>query len=453
MREMFNNENDKSNVENPDIISGRDLNEVLSNLESDETQDKIEITREDIQRALGEFKNDRKVTVWDKVKQKLILSSPLDIMLYIILFTMLGMLVASTYWSSYIRNTKPYLLNDKVADMLSDYYGDKEIDDKELEDIYVKSVAQALGDKYTFYSFGNQAESVDEHVTGKFCGIGVRVLADKKGILVTEVMENSPAEKAGLLKDDIIFKVNGEYVNTDTYEGYTKSVDKIKGEEGTQVEVEVYRDKTAETKVYKMTREQVETQEVYYEELDGYGYIKINSFSDNTAKQFSRCLSKAKTNENSGLIIDLRDNTGGLLDAVTSVANELMDNKTLITQKYKTGKDKVIKLENGRSYNKPIVLVVNEFTASASEVLAGSLRDNMNSKIVGETTYGKGIICTYKKYNDGSVSCVSSGEYILPNGESINEIGIKPDIEVEDDNNGKEDKQLQTALDTIKTYK
>ena len=448
---MFNNDEENNNKGNPDIISGENLDEVLSNLESDDTQDKIEIKREDIQRAFDEFKKDRKLTLWYRVKQRLILSSPLDIVLYIILFTVLGMLIASTYWSSYIQSTKPYLLNDKVADMLSDYYGDKEIDDKELEDIYVKAVAQALGDKYTFYSFGNQAESLDEHVTGKFCGIGVRVLADKKGILITEVMENSPAEKAGLLKDDIIFKVNGEYVNTDTYDGYTKSVDKIKGEEGTQVEIEVYRDSTAETKEYTLTRAQVETQDVHYEDIDGYGYIKINSFSDNTAKQFSRCLSKAENNGNSGLIIDLRDNTGGLLDSVTSVANELMDNKVLITQKYKTGKDKVIKLENGKSYNKPIVLLVNEFTASASEVLAGSLRDNLNSKIIGETTYGKGIICTYKKYTDGSVSCVSSGEYILPNGESINEIGIKPDIEVENDSS--EDKQLQTALDTIKTFK
>lgn len=464
MREMFNNNNDGTKDNNGidnDIIKGEKLDEVLNRLvdeDTDNTDDKHIDDGELYEAFSKQYGFDttiKKPTFVEKLKRKIRLRvatmSLLDVLLYCILFMAIGVLGASTYWGNYITNTKPYLLNDKVADMLSDYYGDKEIDSKELEDIYVKSVAQALGDKYTFYSFGEQAESLDEQVSGKFCGIGVRVLADEKGIKISEVMENSPAEKVGLQSGDIIFKVDGEYINTETYGSYLDSIDKIKGDEGTQVEIEIYRDKTAETKVFTVTREQVETQEVSYKSMDGFGYIKINSFSDNTAEQFSKCLSKSEKNGDSGLIIDLRGNLGGLLDSVTSVANELMDNKILITQKYKNDKDKIIKLENGKSYNKPIVVLVNGATASASEVLAGSLRDNCGSRIIGETTYGKGVICTYKKYSDGSASCVSSGEYILPNGESINEIGIKPDVEVENDN-GDGDKQLECALDTIKKY-
>lgn len=423
MREMFNNENNNENTLDKDENNSNETVQVRDGLK------------------------DNKVTI-----------SKLDCALYCILFICIGVFLSSAYWGHYMRSTKPYLLNDKISNMLSDYYGDADIDDKKLEDLYIKSVAQALGDKYTFYSFGEQADKMQEQMNGKFCGIGVRVTPDQKGILVTEVMENSPSEKVGLQAGDIIFKINGEYVVIDSYESYTASVETLKGEAGTQVNIEVYRDKTGETCGFEITREEIEAQDVTYKNIGDYGYIRISTFSDNTAKQFASCVNKSQKNGDSGIVLDLRNNTGGLLESVVNVANELMDNKTLITQKYKSGKEKSIKLENGKSYNNNIVVIVNELTASASEILAGSLRDNIGCKIVGKTTYGKGIICTYKEYDDGSVSCVSSGEYILPNGESINEIGIKPDYEVEFDYNKcnniymvdtENDDQLAKAIDAI----
>lgn len=365
----------------------------------------------------------------------------------------IGVLITTLCWQIYINNDNGIIKSDKVNKIISSYYGDEKPNKEELENIYIQSVIDYMGDKYTYYVSGDKAEQIDNNLSGKICGIGIRVSWHPEGIQIVRVMENSPAERSGLYKGLIITEVDGNIVDTSDYSEF---VEMITGADGTTVRIKVKDEGKANERAYTIKRQLIDVENAYYSKIGDSDYIRIETFSDGVSEQFKQCLTKA--NSKNGLIIDLRGNTGGVLKEAEYIADSLMDDVVMITTRENNGKEDTIKLNDGKKFDKPIVILVDGMTASASEVLAGSLRDNVGAKIVGTKTYGKGIICDYVRYNDGSIVSVSSGEYILPKGESIDKVGILPDyiIEFKSSENKsvymmepEEDNQLNKAIQVL----
>ncbi|MGM9535844.1 MAG: S41 family peptidase, partial [Intestinibacter sp.] len=266
---------------------------------------------------------------------------------------------------------------------------------------------------------------------------------DKDNIVVQSVIKNYPAEKSGLKAGDIILKVDGEAVKASES---TKASSKIKGKAGTSVVLTIKRgDKTFDVTV---KREEIIVESVKSEvKEDDIGYIQITSFDKNTYNEFKEHMSSLQKKNVKSLIIDLRDNPGGLLDVCVDIADYLLGEGTIVytkdnkgdTQYYKSDADKI---------DLPIVVLINENSASASEILTAAIVDNKAGIAVGTTSYGKGLVQSVKEFKDGTGYKLTTAQYYTPNGDYINKQGIKPDIEEKDTN-----KQLDRAIEYIKNKK
>ena len=296
-----------------------------------------------------------------------------------------------------------------------------------------------------------------DETNGNFVGIGIYMTIDVENntILIISPIENSPAEKAGILPGDVITKVDDvEY----TGEQMDEVANKIKGEEGSQVKLEILRDGKTET--FEITRKKVVVSHIATKVLENnIGYIAISNFDGNCAEEFK---TKYKELEKQGikkLIIDIRNNGGGIVDEAIEIANTIVDKgNTLLITKDKQDNEDVTKATENAIIDMPVVVLMNEYSASASEILAGALRDNNKATLIGTKTYGKGIIQELHQLSDGSGLKITVSEYYTPNHVAINKIGITPDIEVELPDNvkkqvnleQKDDTQLKKALEILK---
>ena len=296
-----------------------------------------------------------------------------------------------------------------------------------------------------------------EDTKGNFVGIGIYMTTDKETnlIKIVETIKDSPAEEVGLKAGDLIKTVDGEKY---TAESLDKISSKIKGTEGTKVKLEIIRDN--ETKEFEITRRKIIVNQVEGEVLENnIGYIKISSFDETTSSEF-----KEKYNELNGkgiksLVIDLRNNGGGIVVEALKIADLIADKgSTLLYEVNKNGKEQVKKSSNNPIVNVPIVVLVNENTASSSEILAGALKDLGKAKIVGTKTYGKGVIQEVLSRPDGSGLKITTEKYLTPNKTEIHKIGIEPDEKVElpkeitsiRDLNKDNDTQLKKAIEMLK---
>ena len=321
-----------------------------------------------------------------------------------------------------------YTLSQFRSELEKKYIG--EINDEELIEGAVKGYVDALGDPYTTYYTKKEMKTIMEETNGNFVGIGVYMTKDleKNAILIIKPIENSPAEKAGILPGDLITKVNDVEYTGDKLE---EASNKIRGEEGTKVKLEIYRN--GETKTFELTRTKVVVSHVTTKVLNNdIGYIAISDFEGECASEFE---TKYKQLEKQGikkLIIDIRNNGGGIVDEALKIANMLVDkDSTLLITKDKSDKEEVTKATEKPIINIPTVVLVNEYSASASEILAGALKDNGKATLVGTKTYGKGIIQELHQLSDGSGLKITVSEYYRPNHNAIHKIGITPDVEVE----------------------
>ena len=333
------------------------------------------------------------------------------------------------------------------------YIGD--IDEEKMAEGAIKGYIEGLGDPYTEYLTVEEMKELTEETDGKYVGIGVYVANNSSDntILVVGVMNGSPALEAGMQAGDIITKIDGtEYKG----EELSKATSVLKGEEGTEVKVIVLRDgKEIELTI---TRKTISVEHVASEMLDNQiGYIQIDAFDDGVAEAFEEKYNQLKEQGIKGLIVDLRSNGGGVVDEATDIASMFTEKgKTVLITKSKTEKEEDTK-SNREPIVKdiPVVVLVNEGTASASEILAGALKDNYGAKIVGKKTYGKGVIQTVYRLTDGSGLKITTDEYFTPNHTSINKVGIEPDVEVDltKDSNGRyetskdNDAQLLKAIE------
>lgn len=348
-----------------------------------------------------------------------------------------------------------YTLSQFRSELEKKYIG--EINDEELIEGAVKGYVDALGDPYTTYYTKKEMKTIMEETNGNFVGIGVYMTKDleKNAILIIKPIENSPAEKAGILPGDLITKVDDVEYTGDKLE---EASNKIRGEEGTKVKLEIYRN--GETKTFELTRTKVVVSHVTTKVLNNdIGYIAISDFEGECASEFE---TKYKQLEKQGikkLIIDIRNNGGGIVDEALKIANMLVDkDSTLLITKDKSDKEEVTKATEKPIINIPTVVLVNEYSASASEILAGALKDNGKATLVGTKTYGKGIIQELHQLSDGSGLKITVSEYYTPNHNAIHKIGITPDVEVDLSEyvkqqttiQEKDDNQLQKAIEILK---
>lgn len=348
-----------------------------------------------------------------------------------------------------------YTLSQFRSELEKKYIG--EINDEELIEGAVKGYVDALGDPYTTYYTKKEMKTIMEETNGNFVGIGVYMTKDleKNAILIIKPIENSPAEKAGILPGDLITKVDDVEYTGDKLE---EASNKIRGEEGTKVKLEIYRN--GETKTFELTRTKVVVSHVTTKVLNNdIGYIAISDFEGECASEFE---TKYKQLEKQGikkLIIDIRNNGGGIVDEALKIANMLVDkDSTLLITKDKSDKEEVTKATEKPIINIPTVVLVNEYSASASEILAGALKDNGKAILVGTKTYGKGIIQELHQLSDGSGLKITVSEYYTPNHNAIHKIGITPDVEVDLSEDvkqqttiqEKDDNQLQKAIEILK---
>lgn len=329
-----------------------------------------------------------------------------------------------------------------------------ELDDEQMLEMAIKGYVAGVGDQYTIYYTPEEMNQEYDTAMGNYVGIGIYMIVnyEEGTITVVEPMEGSPAEKAGLLAGDIITKVEGEEI---TPENVNEMSNKIKGEEGTKVKLEIKRKE--EIKEVEVERKKIEVSHIDSRMLeDNIAYIKISDFDGGTAKEFKENYETLKGQGAKSLIIDLRDNGGGVVDEAIDILEMICDkDSTLLIETDKDGNETVTKSEKNPTIDVPIKVLVNENTASASEILAGALKDNNKATIIGTKTYGKGVIQTLMRLSDGSGLKVTTAEYCTPNRNKINKIGIEPDIVVELPENVKEltdenDSQLQKAIEELK---
>ena len=307
-----------------------------------------------------------------------------------------------------------------------------EIDENDLIEGAIKGYVSGLNDEYTEYLTVNEMSSFTEDIEGEFVGIGVYITKDTENntILVYGTIPDSPAQVAGLKTGDIITSVDGVECNGDDYDTITNN---IKGVEGTKVTIGILRD--GEELSFEIERKTVEVKHVTSQKLENnIGYIYISSFEGDVSSQFEEAYNDLANQGITSLIIDIRNNGGGIVDESLDIAEMMTDKgQTLLIESDKNGEEEVIKAEEDKTITMPIVLLVNEYSASASEILAGILKENVeNATLIGNTTYGKGVIQTLYPLTDGSGIKITTNEYFTPNHNTINKIGVEPDIKVDD---------------------
>ena len=345
----------------------------------------------------------------------------------------------------------------KIKTTINKYYLWKDnIDDEKLKDGAVKGYVSALGDEYTEYIPKDEMEAYTENITGNFVGIGIYMVADENSgrVVVYYPIPESPAEKAGIKAGDQIISVDGtEY----TYEDFDKIADYIKGEEGTKVKLVIQRnDEKIELEI---KREKINTNPITIEMLENnIGYLKIPIFDEDTANDFKEKIEELQNKGAKKIIIDLRNNGGGIVNEATDIADMLLEKgQTIISTVDNNNKKEVTYSKNKPEFTMPVVVITNENSASASEILACSLQDNERAKIIGTKTYGKGIIQTLLSLADGSGLKITTEEYYTPKGTTIHKVGITPNEEVKLPDTVKsvysvtreDDTQLQKAIEIL----
>ena len=341
---------------------------------------------------------------------------------------------------------------DKLNALIDKYYlyGDEIDTDKLAEGIY-SGYTSALGDKYTVYYDEDETKALMESTSGTFSGVGATLTkkdADTGYVTIVNVYEDSPAEKAGLKAGDILEKIDDHEVGDEQLDTV---VSWIKGEKGTDVKITVLRD--GEELELTATRDTIEVKTVSYEMKENQiGYIRVSEFDTVTYDQFKDALDDLENQGMQGLVVDLRNNPGGSLDTVTNMLRLLLPEGTIVSTKDKNGKTDEITCDGTHEFKKPMAVLVNQYSASASEIFSGAVQDYGTAKIVGVTTYGKGVVQQLMNLGDGTCLKVTIAEYYTPNGRSINGKGVEPDVEVEyqyDEENPKADNQLDQALSTV----
>lgn len=318
-----------------------------------------------------------------------------------------------------------------IENVIDTYFYKEDVDKDAMVDGIFKGMVESLGDPYSEYYSKEELESLYQDSFGVYYGVGAYVSLDTATGLakVSGIIADSPAEEADLRAEDIIYKVDDVDV---TGMSLQETVSLIKGDENTTVKLTLIRDgKEIEKEV---TRRKVESPTVKFEMLDdGMAYIQITEFDTVTVDQFTEAMAMARGNDMKGLILDLRSNPGGNLSSVISIAKQMLPKGLIVYTEDRDGNREEYSCDGSKELDVPMVVLVNGNSASASEILAGAIKDYGIGTLVGTTTFGKGIVQRPIELSDGSAVKLTISSYYTPNGINIHGIGIKPDVECEFD--------------------
>lgn len=306
-----------------------------------------------------------------------------------------------------------------------------DVNEEDVEDALYKGMVEALGDPYAAYYTEEEYKEMQEKTSGNYCGIGAYVNQNVTtgAITIVRPLKDSPAQKAGIKAGDIISQIDGKDV---TGQDLSAVVSRMKGEAGTKVKITIVREGTEDPLELTVTRAEIESETVASRMLDDkVGYIEVASFEDVTKGQFREALEDLEKKGEKSLIIDLRDNGGGLLDTAVDMLDRLLPDGVVVYTKDKSGNKKEYFSSDKESFDKPIAILVNGNSASASEVFSGALQDYQKAVLVGTTTFGKGIVQSVFDLHDGTALKLTTAEYFTPKGRNIHGTGLKPDVKVE----------------------
>lgn len=324
------------------------------------------------------------------------------------------------------------------------YFGD--VDDETAKDNIYKAYLSSYGDKYTMYYTADEYKALKESTNGKFYGIGaVCQLSGEGGVLLVDVYDNGAGYQAGLRSGDRVVNVDGRDI---TDMELSSAVALIKGDKGTSVTLEVIRG--TERLTFSVVRDAVEAKTVSYTLLDNnIGYLSISQFEEVTTKQFKAAVEDLQSQGMKGLVIDIRNNPGGLLDTVVGMLKYMLPDGLIVYTENKQGNRKEYKGQDNDEFNLPLAVLVNGNSASASEIFAGAIQDYGKGTIIGTQTYGKGIVQTVKPLTDGSAIKFTIAKYFTPKGQDIHGKGVTPDMVVEYGTDADVDTQLDAAIKNV----
>jgi carboxyl-terminal processing protease len=309
------------------------------------------------------------------------------------------------------------------------------VDDHQLLQAAIRGMVASL-DPYSAYLDGDEYDEVKISSSGRYSGVGIELSIEDEQVVVIAPFDGSPAAQAGIRSGDIIVTIDGIPVNTSTL---ADTIGRMRGAEGTSVKIGIMREGHPEPMLFTLKRSRVELHSVRAEMLEsGYGYARISQFSETTGDDLNAALKNLRKRNGAplkGLVLDMRDNPGGVLEAAVSVADTFLDSGVIVTAKGRTPDSKFeMRATPGDALNgAPIVVLVNGGSASAAEIVAGALKDQHRAKLMGRTTFGKGSVQTIIPLSDDRAVKLTTSLYYTPSGVSINHRGIAPDIELERD--------------------
>ena len=338
-----------------------------------------------------------------------------------------------------------------LEDAISEYYFyEDEVSSQELQDGIYKGMISALGDPYSEYYSKEELEEAVNSNQGISYGIGAYISMNTQMNLamINGVMDESPALEAGLKEGDIIYEVDGESTQGMSL---TQVVSRVKGREGTTVRLSVYREGENDFLDFEIKRaKQIETTTVesgMLENTDNIGYLRIREFDGVTVDQYTEAIAVLREYDMKGLVLDLRSNPGGDLTAVVDIAGKILPSGLIVYTEDKNGNRTEYTRDDKEELDVPLVVLVNEYSASASEILAGAIQDYNKGTLIGTTTFGKGIVQKIHRLDDGTAVKLTISAYFTPSGRNIHGIGIEPDIELEYDAEGSEEKGIDNQVE------
>lgn len=353
------------------------------------------------------------------------------------------------------ENGIPLAKINKIKNLIDQYYL-FDIDKNKQQEGAVEGYVKALGDPYSEFLTKEEMDSLNQQTEGEYAGVGIVVTPSETGaITVVSAIKGSPAFEKGIKKDDIILKINGKDYNASQMNDAVKV---MKGKPNTDVKLTIARMENKTSKIFdvNITRRMISLTTVNSQKIGDIGYINITQFDRKTDKEFIEQYENLKKQNVKSIVLDLRNNPGGLLDSTVKIADYLLPQGVIVKTVDKNKKEDVQKSDSSEQ-NLPMVVLVNGSSASASEILTGALKDYKKATIVGEKTFGKGIVQTIIPMEKGEGLKLTISEYFSPNGNKIHKQGVKPDVEIKLDEKAKgigvefmkEDNQLQKALEIL----
>lgn len=341
----------------------------------------------------------------------------------------------------------------QVWDLLSQKFYKQPLSDQDRFYGSIKGMVASLGDPYTQFMTPDETKRFQDDLSGSFQGIGIEIGLRNEILTVIAPLSDSPAEKAGLKAGDAILKIDDKDTSTLTLD---EAVNAIRGQKGTTVKLNIVHKGGNKAEDVTITRDDiaVNTVKVTYQDNNSVAVIELSRFGETTDDEFAKAIGEIRQKNISRIVLDLRNDPGGLLGTAVDVASKFIEDGTVVIQKSGDGTEqKYVAKGDAPFKDTKVVVLMNEGSASASEILAGALRDDRGVKLIGEKSYGKGSVQDVEELPDGSSIRITIARWLTPNGTSINETGLQPDIKVDltqDDVSAGRDPQLDKALETVK---